>query len=141
VAAQDVKLIRDPTGKSLLIREYLSSPSRRNKFLDHFRKTEVWFAHPASMQRALWPIVTEREAGMRWTRRSRQTNVVFCGRRSRVVLTSMPFFSGKTHIRRAKAPQKAPFHGLKHLPVSSRAQCPLQNSQQLTYASPRLPII
>jgi hypothetical protein len=25
-------------------------------------------AHPASMQRALWPIVTEREAGMRWTR-------------------------------------------------------------------------
>jgi hypothetical protein len=65
----------DPTGKSLLIREYLSRPSRKNKLLDHFRKTEVWFAHPASMQRALWPIVTEREAGMRWPRRSRQTNV------------------------------------------------------------------
>jgi hypothetical protein len=25
------------------------------------------FGHPASMQRALWALVTEREAGMRWT--------------------------------------------------------------------------
>ena len=32
--------------------------------------------------------------------------------RRRVVLTSMRFFPGKTHIHRAKAPQKAPFHRL-----------------------------
>jgi hypothetical protein len=35
-----------------------------------------------------------------------------CGRRGRVVLASRPFLPGKTHIRRAKAPQKAPFHRL-----------------------------
>jgi hypothetical protein len=32
-------------------------------------------AHPASMKRGVRAVVTTREAGMRWTRRGRQTNV------------------------------------------------------------------
>ena len=65
----------DPTGKSLLIRECLSRPSRKINSLIVSVNQKYSPRHPASMQRALWPIVTEREAGMRWTRRSRQTNV------------------------------------------------------------------
>src|SRR5689334_18630291 len=51
----------DPTSKSPLIRGSLSSPWRENKHLDNFRKTEARFSHSASMQGALWSIVTERE--------------------------------------------------------------------------------
>jgi hypothetical protein len=57
----------DPSGKSLLIRGSLSSPSRKNKSLIISVKQKYGSRHPASMQRALWPIITEREAGMRWT--------------------------------------------------------------------------
>jgi hypothetical protein len=49
-----------PDGSSC---ENLSSPLRKNIFLYCFCKSEVWCPRPASMQRAFWPIVTEREAG------------------------------------------------------------------------------
>jgi hypothetical protein len=41
-----------------------------------------------------------------------------------VVLASRPFFSGKTHIHRAKAPQEAPFHGGARRRHRSRAARP-----------------
>ena len=40
-----------PTGKSLPFCDLLSSPSRKNKGLAYFRKSEVWSAHPASLKR------------------------------------------------------------------------------------------
>jgi hypothetical protein len=43
-------------------------------FSSVFRENVVCCRRPASMQRAFWPIVTEREAGMRWTCRCRQTS-------------------------------------------------------------------
>ncbi len=41
--------------------------------------------HPASMKRTFRPIVTNRGAGMRWTRLMRETNAANGGRRNRAV--------------------------------------------------------
>jgi hypothetical protein len=39
-----------------------------------FQQLVFRLGYPASMQRAFWPIVTGREAGMRWTCWSRRTS-------------------------------------------------------------------
>src|SRR5262249_26042335 len=49
------------TGKSRHLRTVLSSPWRKNKSFDDFRKSEVGCARPASLERgAFRPIVTTR---------------------------------------------------------------------------------
>jgi len=95
-----------PSGRR---RENLSSASDKNNPLACFRKSEVECSR------------SDPDRGAYASSRTLDRNAMGAtggldepasrARQRRVVLASMPFFPGKTHIHRAKAPQKAPFHG------------------------------